>query len=36
MNNNDYAANFTDFLDQRPTGQPFCFWYGGKEPHRQY
>ena len=36
MNNTDYAANFADFLEQRPTGKPFCFWYGGKEPHRQY
>lgn len=32
----DYAANFEDFLGQRDPDQPFCFWYGGKEPHRQY
>ncbi len=32
----DYAANFEDFLDQRPDGKPFCFWYGGREPHRHY
>jgi N-sulfoglucosamine sulfohydrolase len=32
----DYAANFDAFLKQRPAGQPFCFWYGGKEPHRAY
>jgi arylsulfatase A-like enzyme len=32
----DYAANFTDFLDARPKGQPFCFWYGAAEPHRAY
>ena len=32
----DYAANFADFLAQRPPGQPFCFWYGGHEPHRRY
>lgn len=33
---NDYAANFGDFLAQRPKGQPFCFWLGGQEPHRAY
>ncbi len=32
----DYAANFADFLQQRPAGQPFCFWYGGSEPHRTF
>ncbi|MGE4488919.1 MAG: sulfatase [Kiritimatiellales bacterium] len=32
----DYAANFEDFLSKRETDQPFCFWYGGKEPHRSY
>jgi arylsulfatase A-like enzyme len=32
----DYAANFADFLAQRPHGQPFYFWYGGHEPHRPY
>ncbi len=36
MNANDYAANFQDFLDARPNGAPFCFWYGAKEPHRPY
>jgi N-sulfoglucosamine sulfohydrolase len=34
--NTDYAANFTDFLDKRPRGKPFSFWYGGKEPHRGF
>jgi len=33
---NDYAANFADFLAARPDGAPFCFWYGGKEPHRRF
>jgi uncharacterized sulfatase len=33
---NDYAANFEKFLAQRPSGKPFCFWYGGQEPHRGY
>ena len=32
----DYAANFEAFLRSRSDGQPFCFWYGGKEPHRAY
>ena len=32
----DYAANFRDFLDARGEGEPFCFWYGGHEPHRFY
>jgi arylsulfatase A-like enzyme len=34
--NCDYTANFEDFLNKRADGQPFCFWYGGREPHRQY
>ncbi|MBI1373385.1 MAG: sulfatase-like hydrolase/transferase [Phycisphaera sp.] len=32
----DYASNFNDFLDDRPTDKPFCFWYGATEPHRGY
>lgn len=32
----DYAANFDDFLAARPKDQPFCFWYGSVEPHRDY
>jgi N-sulfoglucosamine sulfohydrolase len=32
----DYAANFQAFLDDRPDDAPFCFWYGGIEPHRPY
>lgn len=32
----DYAANFEVFLTDRQLGQPFCFWYGGSEPHRRY
>ena len=32
----DYSANFKDFLSERKKGQPFCFWYGSKEPHRGY
>ena len=36
MNNLDYAGNFEDFLQARPEGAPFCFWYGATEPHRSY
>ena len=36
ISSNDYAANFKDFLDSLPPGKPFCFWYGGHEPHRRY
>lgn len=36
IGNNDYAANFTDFLDAAPKGKPWCFWYGALEPHRNY
>jgi N-sulfoglucosamine sulfohydrolase len=32
----DYTANFEEFLAQREPDQPFCFWYGCWEPHRQY
>jgi arylsulfatase A-like enzyme len=32
----DYTRNFEDFLSKRKPGQPFCFWYGGHEPHRPY
>ena len=27
-------ANFAEFLEQRPDGQPFCFWFGSQDPHR--
>lgn len=32
----NYSANFEVFLDENPEGEPFCFWYGGYEPHRRY
>lgn len=32
----DYSGNFAEFLKQKPAGQPFCFWYGGHEPHRGF
>ena len=36
ISKNDYAANFADFLAARPPGEPWCFWYGSIEPHREY
>ncbi len=36
IGNNDSAANFADFLEDCPEDQPWCFWYGGTEPHRAY
>lgn len=32
----DYAANFQDFLNAKPADKPFCFWFGGLEPHRVF
>lgn len=32
----DYAANFEDFLKERPAASPFFFWLGSAEPHRVY
>jgi arylsulfatase A-like enzyme len=36
ISSTDYAANFAAFLDAAPAGKPWCFWYGGAEPHRAY
>ena len=36
ISNNDYAANFEDFLAAAPVDRPWCFWYGSVEPHRPY
>lgn len=36
ISNLDYAGNFQAFLDAAPKNKPFCFWYGGYEPHRRY
>ncbi|MGN0188232.1 MAG: sulfatase-like hydrolase/transferase, partial [Candidatus Cryptobacteroides sp.] len=36
INKNDYSANFKDFLDDVPEGGQWCFWFGCKEPHRNY
>ncbi len=32
----DYAGNFQDFMNAKTEDTPWCFWYGGGEPHRGY
>ncbi|WP_299668233.1 sulfatase [uncultured Polaribacter sp.] len=32
----DYVSNFKNFLKEKKDDTPFCFWYGGHEPHRFY
>ncbi len=36
LDSRDYAANFEDFLRERPADTPFFFWVGITEPHRVY
>ena len=36
IRNINYAANFQQFMSERETDQPFFFWYGASEPHRDY
>ncbi|GAB5407013.1 MAG: sulfatase [Aureliella sp.] len=36
ISSTDYAGNFDSFLDQTDASEPFCFWYGGHEPHRSF
>lgn len=36
ISNIDYASNFIEFFKNKPKNKPFCFWYGGHEPHRRY
>ncbi|MFK7737192.1 MAG: sulfatase [Pirellulaceae bacterium] len=36
ISNNDYSANFADFLNDVPGETPWVFWYGTTEPHRRY
>jgi arylsulfatase A-like enzyme len=36
ITNNDYSANFEAFLTQAKPGQPWFFWLGAIEPHRDY
>ncbi|MBN1344047.1 MAG: sulfatase [Phycisphaerae bacterium] len=28
--------DFKQFMARRPAGEPFCFWFGGHDPHRPY
>lgn len=35
MSNEDYAANFNQFLNDA-ADNPWFFWYGAREPHRAY
>lgn len=32
----NYTANFEDFLTDREDDEPFFFWFGPTEPHREY
>ena len=36
VNHCDYARNFEAFIQDKADDQPFCFWYGCHEPHRDY
>lgn len=36
IHNEDYAASFIKFVEEKPQDQPFFFWLGTKEPHRGY
>ncbi|MBQ7194087.1 MAG: sulfatase [Bacteroidales bacterium] len=36
INRCDYAANFSDFLDDQKGDKPWFFWFGSTEPHRGY
>lgn len=36
ISNKDYSRNFEVFLKDKPAGAPFCFWFGGHEPHRGF
>ena len=31
-----HFTSFDEFLTTQPAGEPFCFWYGPKTPHRPY
>lgn len=36
ISSTNYAANFAAFLDDKDGDKPFCFWFGGHEPHRKF
>jgi arylsulfatase A-like enzyme len=29
-------ASFVDYIEKRPDGTPFCYWFGSHDPHRPY
>ena len=33
---NEVKDNFQSFLDTRPTGSPFCYWWGPTNTHRKW
>ncbi|WP_276167428.1 sulfatase family protein [Zobellia alginiliquefaciens] len=36
MSNTDYFGNFKYFMENVTEQKPFFFWYGGREPHRNF
>lgn len=36
ISSTDYAGNFEAFLSAKDKNKPFCFWLGGREPHRDF
>lgn len=36
ISTNDYSGNFKQFYNQKSKGQPFYFWMGFNEPHRDF
>lgn len=36
ISRDNYAGSFALFLSKRAKDKPFCFWLGGREPHRPY
>ncbi|SNR54279.1 Arylsulfatase A [Lutibacter agarilyticus] len=36
MSTEDYASNFDVFLNDTKESEPWFFWYGAREPHRDY
>jgi len=32
----DTYKSFADFYQERQPGQPFCYWYSSRDPHRPY
>ena len=36
MRRDDYVDGFRQFLQERPTNRPFCFWFGSHDAHRPF